>query len=109
INSLPQLLFSYDTSVPWRTFLATTGVRVLLTVFPALIVYALWLAVGALRRRAGIPLLVPAAQRSDGREHDVVLAGLGLGGTLALLQLGAPLAMRGGVPAPPQTVLPLAL
>ena len=109
INSLPQLLFSYDTSVPWRTFLATTGVRVLLTVFPALIVYALWLAVGALRRRAGIPLLVPAAQRSGGREHDVVLAGLGLGGTLALLQLGAPLAMRGGVPAPPQTVLPLAL
>ncbi|MFI5245884.1 MAG: hypothetical protein ACHQQR_11690, partial [Gemmatimonadales bacterium] len=109
LNSLPQQLFSYDTSVMWRTFVAKTSVQVLLAVFPALIVYGLWLVVGALRRRAGIPLIVPAVQRSHGREHDVLLAGLGLGGTLALVQLGAPFAMDSGLPAVPQTVLALAL
>ena len=36
LNSLPQTLFAYDTTVPWRTFVATVGVGVVLTVFPAL-------------------------------------------------------------------------
>jgi hypothetical protein len=109
LNSLPQLLFSYDTSVPWRTFMATTSVQVLMAVFPAAIVYGLWLALGALRRRAGIPLLDRAAQRLLGREYDVLLAGLGLGGTLALLQFGTTMAMDSGLPGVPQTVLALAL
>ena len=109
LNSLPQLLFAYDTSVPWRTFVATASVQVLMAVFPALIVYGLWLTVGALRRRTGIPLLAPVAGRSPGREHDTLIAGLGLGGTLALVQFGMPLALDSGLPGVPQTVLALAV
>jgi hypothetical protein len=106
LNALPRTLFAYDTAVPWRTFVATAAVGVVVTVFPALIVYALWLLVGALRRRVGIPL-APGAL-AEGR-NDALLAGLGLGGTLALVELLAPLATAGGIPEPPQTLLDLAL
>jgi membrane protease YdiL (CAAX protease family) len=109
LNSLPQLLFLYDTTMPWSTFMASTSVQVLMAVFVSAIVYGLWLALGALRRRAGIPMLVPASQRTRGGEHDVLLAGLGLGGTLALLQFGTTLATDSGLPGVPQTVLTLAL
>ncbi len=106
LNSLPQTLFAYDTTVPWRTFVATVGVGVVLTVFPALIVYALWLAVGALRRRVGIPL-TPAA--SPDQKNDMLLAGLGLGGALALIELAAQFVARHEIAEPPQTLLGLAL
>jgi hypothetical protein len=104
LNGLPSRLFGYDTAMPWSNWLAVNGVIVVLgAALPALLALGLWLALTALRRRVGIPLL-PRGEGAGGRP-DVLLAGLGLGSMLFLTGLALRLANRGPVPAPPATLL----
>jgi hypothetical protein len=103
LNSLPSKLFRYDTAQPWSSFLATSALGVVVSIGAILILFALWLALGAMRRRAGIPML--AGEPSRSASNDMLIAGLGLGGVLfAAGQLSA-LVPRGWAPDTPTTVL----
>ncbi|HMF88862.1 MAG TPA: CPBP family intramembrane glutamic endopeptidase, partial [Gemmatimonadaceae bacterium] len=77
LNALPSQLFSYDTAEPWGTFLGGTALRFVASIALTMIPPALWLAVGALRRRVGIPMLAGEPSRSVSK--DMVTAGLGIG------------------------------
>lgn len=103
LNGLPARLFAYDTAMPWSNWLGIQTVVALVSLVPALLALGLWMVLGSMRRRVGIPLLPPG----DGREErrDVLLAGVGLGALVALVGLGLRLANRGGVPQPPSTLL----
>jgi hypothetical protein len=103
LDALPDALFQYDTAVPWNNFIFSTTVGLMLAVLPALVAVGLWLMLGAMRRRAGIPML-PAAVLTD-HPHDVLLAGLGLGSTMALVAMAAAMMKVPGVPPPPTTLL----
>ncbi|MEO8333971.1 MAG: CPBP family glutamic-type intramembrane protease, partial [bacterium] len=76
LQSLPTALFSYDTSEPWSRFVGTTLLGFVAVVPVALFVLGLWLVVGALRRRVGVPM-VPSASESP--RLDVLMSGVGLG------------------------------
>jgi hypothetical protein len=103
LNYLPEQLFSYDTAEPWGSFITSTAVGFLMTIPLSLFVFGLWLALGAMRRRVGIPMLAGAPSRQTGQ--DMLIAGLGLGGIIfTILQLGT-LVTRGGMPNTPTTVL----
>jgi len=103
LNSLPSKLFKYDTAQPWSTFIGTTALGVVVSIPALLILFGLWLALGAMRRRVGIPMLAGGPSRSA--SNDMLIAGLGLGGVLfAMSQLGA-LVPRGWVPDTPTTLL----
>jgi membrane protease YdiL (CAAX protease family) len=103
LNSLPSKLFRYDTSQPWSSFVGTTALSLVVSIPAVLILFALWLALGALRRRVGIPMLAGRFSRQASR--DMLIAGVGLGGVLfAASQLSA-LVQRGSVPDTPTTVL----
>jgi len=111
LNGWPNQIFSYATTMPWPNWVAINAVVVFLATVPSLIALGLWMVVGSLRRRVGIPLLPGGSDRnaSDHR-RDVMLAGVGLGSTAALVSLGLRLADRGGgIPAAPGTSLGLAL
>ncbi|MDQ3996277.1 MAG: CPBP family intramembrane metalloprotease, partial [Gemmatimonadota bacterium] len=75
LNSLPSELYSYDTAEPWSTFVGTTALSFVAPVLLTLMLAGLWLALGALRRRVGIPM-TPAGPARSART-DVLVAGLG--------------------------------
>jgi len=103
LNSLPSQLFSYDTSKPWGSFIGTTALGFVVAIPLILMVLGLWLALSAMRRRVGIPMLAGEPSRSASK--DMLIAGLGLGGIIyAMTQLDA-LVPRGGMPRTPTTVL----
>jgi len=110
LNGWPSQIFSYATAMPWSNWVAVNAVIVLLATVPSLIVLGLWMVVGSLRRRVGIPLLPGGSDRDASHyRRDVMLAGVGLGSMVAMLSLGLRLANRGGIAAAPGTSLGLAL
>jgi len=103
LNSLPSKLFKYDTAQPWGTFIGTTALGFVVLIPAILILFGLWLALGAMRRRVGIPML--AGEPSRSASSDKLIAGLGLGSVIfAMNQLGA-VVQRAGMPETPTTVL----
>jgi len=103
LNSLPSKLFKYDTAEPWSSFIGSSALGVIISIPAILILFGLWLGLGALRRRVGIPMLAGVPSRSTSR--DILIAGLGLGAVLfAMSQLSA-LVPRGWVPEAPTTAL----
>ena len=103
LNSLPSELFSYDTTQPWGSFLTTVALGSVVTIVSALIVLGLLLALNAMRRRVGIPLL--PAQSSRSTTNDTLIAGLGLGGIIYAMTRFDALVPRVGMPRPPTTTL----
>ena len=103
LNSLPSRLFSYDTTQTWGNFIGTTALGFILSIPLILFVLGLWLALSAMRRRVGIPMLAGEPSRSTG--NDMLVTGLGLGGiTYAMTHLDA-LIPRTGMPRAPTTML----
>jgi Type II CAAX prenyl endopeptidase Rce1-like len=103
LNSLPSRLFSYDTTQTWGNFIGTTALGFILSIPLILFVLGLWLALSAMRRRVGIPMLAGEPSRST--SNDMLITGLGLGGiTYAMTHLDA-LIPRPGMPRPPMTML----
>ena len=110
LNSLPSSLLGYETSEPWSRFMASTAAGYALIVVEVLFVLGAWLALEALRRRVGIPMLPRATSGSAGR--DVLVAGMGLGAVaFAMARLGAlvPLDRVPQLPHVPTTLLDRAL
>ncbi len=107
-NRLPATLTRYDTSQPWLSFIGTTVLQTAaMVVVLALIPLGLWLAMTAVRRRVGIPMLHAAPSRTTSR--DVVLAGLGLGAVVyAAAELRAFLPAN-DLPGLPRTLLDAAV
>jgi len=104
LDALPAQLYLYDTATPWSTFVSTTGISIVLGgVLLPLVLYGLWLALNALRRRVGIPLLPDAAPSA--RVPDALLAGVALGALPMLLARASSLAMTGEIPGAPDTML----
>lgn len=107
LNSLPSQLFRYDTTEPWSSFIGTTALGFVLVIPLVLFVVGMWLALGAMRRRVGIPML--AGEPSRSASNEMLIAGLGLGGIVfAMTHLDALVAL-GGMPRPPTTILNEAL
>ena len=103
LNSLPTQLFGYNTAQPWGSFIGTVALGVLISIPVALIVFGVWLALGAMRRRVGIPML--AGEPSRSASDDMLIAGLGLGGIIYALAHLAAIFPRAGIPPTPKTVL----
>ncbi len=103
LNALPSQLFKYGTAEPWGRFLGTTALGFVVALPVSLIVLGLWLALTAMRRRVGIPMLAGGPTRSA--SNDMLIAGLGLGGlSYAAGRLDA-LIPRSGMPRLPGTSL----
>jgi hypothetical protein len=110
LNGLPSSLLSYDTSEPWSRFMATAAAGYALVIVEVLFVLGVWLALGALRRRVGIPMLPGATTGSPSR--DILVAGVGLGAVaFAMARLGTlvPLDRVPHLPHVPTTLLDRAL
>ncbi len=105
LNNLPETLAGYDTETPWGNFIGTTAVETLLVGLLPLLALALWQVFGALRRRAGIPMLPEQPAGSAPVRHDVLIAGLGLGAAFALPSLLRPFIVDAAIPPAPQTSL----
>jgi membrane protease YdiL (CAAX protease family) len=104
LNGLPSQLFAYSTTQPWGSFIGATALGFLMAIPIALITLGLWLALGAMRRRVGIPMLAGEPSRST--SSDMLIAGLGLGGTIyAMANLTDLVVPRGLMPRAPTTVL----
>ena len=103
LNGLPSALFSYDTSEPWTRFLGTTALGFVSAIPLALTVVGFWFALGALRRRVGIPML--AGPASGVTSNDMVIAGLGLGGLVYMVSRVSDLVPSKGMPRAPSTLL----
>jgi hypothetical protein len=103
LNTLPARLYRYDTAESWGNFVTTTALGFLSTIPLVLIFVGLWLALDAMRRRAGIPMLEGAPSRPT--SNAMLIAGLGLGGIIyAMTRLDA-LFPRAGIPRMPMTSL----
>jgi hypothetical protein len=102
LNGLPGELASYDTAKPWSSYLTSNLITsVAGAVFMALVMAGLWLAVDALRRRAGVP--VWAQPRASGL-GDGLVAGLGIVGVSAFTDVFGLLARqvsKAGMPSAP--------
>jgi membrane protease YdiL (CAAX protease family) len=107
LQSWPMQLFSYDTSEPWSRFVGTQLLGFVAVVPIGLFALGVWLTLGALRRRVGIPML-PGVESSTASK-DVLVAGVGLG-TLAyaVLQFES-LMTSSGMPHGPTTLLDRAI
>ena len=104
LNSLPSQLFKYDTAQPWGSFLGTTALGFVTAIPVTLMLFGLWLALGAMRRRVGIPML--AGEPSRSASNDMLIAGLGLGGIIySMTHLTALVVPRGVMPRTPTTLL----
>ncbi len=103
LNSLPSELFSYDTAEPWGRFVGTTMLGMVAAALFALVALGLWLALDAMRRRVGIPML--AAEPSRSTSNDMLIAGLGIAGIVYAMTPLNLLAARGTTPRTPTTVL----
>jgi membrane protease YdiL (CAAX protease family) len=103
LNSLPSMLYLYDTARPWGSFITTTALGLAAPAVGVLLLFGLWLVLGAMRRRVGIPML--AGEPSRSASNDMLIAGLGLGGIVfALARLDA-VVPRESIPKTPMTVL----
>ena len=103
LNALPAQLFDYNTAQPWSSFIGTTALVLVLAIPVTLLTFGLWLALNAMRRRVGIPMLAGEPSRST--SNDMLISGLGLGGIIyAMTYLGA-LFPQSGMPTAPKTVL----
>jgi len=107
LNSLPSLLARYDTTQSWGNFIGTIALGFVAAIPVTLIVFGLWLALGAIRRRVGIPML--AGEPSASASKDMLIAGLGLAGLFFAMTQPASLVPRAGMPATPTTTLDAAL
>jgi len=104
LNALPSQLFSYDTAQPWGSFLGTTALGFAMGIPLALFILGLWLALGAMRRRVGIPMLRGDGSRST--SNEMLIAGLGVGGIIyAMTHLTSLVVPRGMIPRTPTTML----
>jgi hypothetical protein len=103
LNSLPSQLFSYDTAESWGNFIGTTALQFALGIPVTLMVFGLWLVLGAMRRRVGIPMLPGEPSRLATKE--MLIAGLGLGGIVYAMTELDTIFRRGGLPRPPTTLL----
>jgi membrane protease YdiL (CAAX protease family) len=104
LNALPSHLFSYDTAQPWGSFLGTTALGFAMGIPLALFILGLWLALGAMRRRVGIPMLQGDGSRST--SNEMLIAGLGVGGIIyAMTHLTSLVVPRGMIPGTPTTML----
>lgn len=102
LNTLPSQLYGYDPAQPWSTHLGMTALGYVTSIVFVLLVYGLWLALHALRRRVGIPMAGdPAAAR------DIVAAGVGMAGAAYLTSGALALASERAVPPIPSTPLDL--
>ena len=106
-NALPDSLFSYDTSEPWTRFLGTTALSFVAVVPFVFFVFGIWLLLGALRRRVGIPMHADESSRS--MFSDTVVAGLGLGSIVFISGAPPTLIPNKELPGPPSTLLDLAV
>jgi len=103
LNSLPSQLFRYDTTDPWGSFISTTALGFVLVIPLVLFVVGMWLALGAMRRRVGIPMLDGEPSRTT--SNDMLVAGLGLAGVVyAMTHLDALVTLK-IIPRPPATML----
>ncbi len=103
LQSIPTLLFAYDTSEPWSRFLGTLVLGFVAVVPTALFILGVWLALGALRRRVGIPMW--PGEPSSTTINDMLMGGLGLGAVVyAALHVDSLLA-RNGLAHAPTTLL----
>ena len=100
---MPTALFSYDTAEPWSRFVGTRWLALVSTIPLALVVLGVWLALGALRRRIGIPLL--AGEPSPAASNDMLMAGVGLGGLFFAVSRLSELVPGKGMPRVPSTLL----
>jgi len=107
LNSLPSALFKYDTAQPWGSFVGATALEFVVAIPLVLIVFGLWLALAAMRRRVGIPMLAGEPSRSISK--DMLIAGLGLGGVMFAISQFDSLVPRGDMPRVPGTLLNEAL
>ncbi len=103
LNALPSALFSYDTSEPWSRFLGTRALSFVSAIPLGLALLGLWLGLGALRRRVGIPILPGPASRST--SNDMLVAGLGLGALVYTMSRVGDLIPGRGIPHTPSTML----
>jgi hypothetical protein len=103
LNTFPSRLYRYDTAESWGNFLTTAWLGLLGAIPLVLVSVGLLLALDAMRRRAGVPMLEGTPSRST--SAAMVIAGLGLGGVVfAMTQLDA-LVPRAGMPRMPTTSL----
>jgi hypothetical protein len=107
LNGLPSRLFSYDTAEPWGRFISGTALGLVAGIALTLVPLALWLAVGAMRRRVGIPMLPDEPSRSASK--DMLTAGLGLGGIVYAMTNLNTVVPRADMPRTPTTLLDHAL
>ena len=107
LNSLPSVLFAYDTSEPWTRFIGTKALGFISAVPLSLVVLGFWLVLGALRRRVGIPMLAESV--SPAASNDALAAGLGLGSLVYLTSRVSEALQRVGIARPPTTMLDDAL
>lgn len=101
LQSLPTQLFSYDTSEPWSRFVGTTLLGFVAVIPVALFVLGVWLVLGALRRRVGVPMF----PSSDSPSGDMLLSGLGLGAMAFAAAHFDSLVPSSGLPRMPTTML----
>jgi hypothetical protein len=105
LQSLPTALFSYDTSEPWSRFVGTTLLGFVAVIPIVLFVLGVWLTLGALRRRVGVPML-PA---SGSPRSDMLVGGLGLGALVYAAAHFDSLVPSSGLPRIPATILESAI
>ena len=103
LNGLRSALFNYDTAQTWSSFLTRTALGFVVAIPVVLIVFGLWLALNAMRRRAGIPMA--AGEPSRSARNDVLAAGLGLGGIFFIVSQLDSYAPGAGMPRTPTTSL----
>jgi membrane protease YdiL (CAAX protease family) len=106
-NALPATLFGYDTSEPWSRFLGTIALATAAVVPVSLFALGMWLALTALRRRVGIPMLHGTPSRTT--RNEVLLGGLGLGALIHVAAELRALVPMNSVPHVPSTLLNAAL
>jgi hypothetical protein len=107
LNSLPAQLFRYDTTQSWGNFIGTTALGFLLAIPLALFALGMWLALGAMRRRVGIPMLPAEPSRST--RNEILISGLGLGGLVYGITHFEAFVPRTSMPRVPTTTLNLTL
>ncbi|MDB4870096.1 MAG: Abortive infection protein, partial [Gemmatimonadales bacterium] len=103
VNGLRSDLFAYDTAQPWSSFLSRTALGFVVAIPVVLVVFGLWLALSAMRRRAGIPMV--GGQPSRSARNDILVAGFGLGSIFFISSQLDSYVPGGGMPRTPTTTL----
>jgi hypothetical protein len=103
VNNLRSVLFDYDTAQAWSSFLTRTALGFVVAIPLVLVVFGLWLALSAMRRRAGIPMV--AGEPSRSARNEILVAGLGLGSIFFIISQLDSYVPGGGMPRTPTTAL----